>query len=82
MGRITDQKVFNAKKYKILRELHNNSIEFRHVTAFKNALFDSELLIDKHMLPVEEWERIRKYETHHLLDSINPLLLEELAVKK
>ena len=42
MGRIIDSKVFNANKYNIIKQLHNNGIEFRHVTAFKNALFDSE----------------------------------------
>jgi len=81
MGRIIDSKVFNASKHKILRQLHNNCIEFRHMTAFKNALFDSEILEDKHLLPVEEWERIRKYETHDLLDPVNQALLDELVVK-
>ena len=48
------------------------------MTAFKNALFDSELLVDNHLLPVAEWERIRKYETHHRLDAINSAILNEI----
>ena len=48
------------------------------MTAFKNALFDSEELIDNHLLPVEEWEKVRKYETHQTLDKINQAILGEI----
>ena len=48
------------------------------MTAFKNALFDSEELVDNHLLSVEEWERIRKYETHQTLDKINQTILAEI----
>ena len=48
------------------------------MTAFKNALFDSEELVDNHLLPVEEWERIRKYATHQTLDKLNEAILAEI----
>ena len=71
MNRINDSKVFNATKFKILEDLHDQSIEFRAMTAFKNALFDSEELEENHLLPLDEWERIRSYETRNILDKVN-----------
>jgi len=48
------------------------------MTAFKNALFDSEELIENHLLPIDEWERIRKYETHERLNEINSAIISEI----
>ena len=55
---IINSTVLNGGKAKILRELHERGVEFRAMTSFKNALFDSDKLYDNHLLPVEEWERI------------------------
>ena len=41
-------------------------------------LFDSELLKENHLIPLAEWERIRKYETLHYLDLVNDDLVDEI----
>ena len=69
----------NPKKAKILRELHERGVEFRAMTSFKNALFDSDKLRDNHLLPVEEWERIAA--RHTAVDSVTPLVLDEIRDK-
>ena len=81
MEMITNAKVLNGAKYSILQQLHDHSIEFRAMTAFKNALFDSELLTDNHLLPLKEWERLRVYETGRDLDEVNAIILEEIKLK-
>jgi hypothetical protein len=48
------------------------------MTSFKNMLFDSELLKENHLIPLAEWERIRAYETSHVLDDVNDALVLEI----
>lgn len=68
----------NPKKIAIVQELHKNSIELRTMTALKNALFDSELVTESHLLPMEEFERIRVYETQNHLDSAKDMLIAQI----
>ncbi len=60
---ILDPAILNSQKFVILKDLHEHVIEFKHLTGFKNELFDSDQLQDNHLLPKSEWERIRKYHT-------------------
>lgn len=48
------------------------------MTALKNALYDSDKVVNRHMLPLDEYESIRKYNTLHLIDPVNHLILEEI----
>lgn len=48
------------------------------MTSFKNLLFDSEYLKENHLIPLEEWERLRAYETSHVLDGVNSMLVKEI----
>jgi|SaaInl33SG_5_DNA_1037386.scaffolds.fasta_scaffold50319_2 hypothetical protein len=41
--------------------MHEAGIEFRNLTAFKNALFDSEELVDNHLVPMSEWRELKQY---------------------
>ena len=47
------------------------------LTAFKNALFDSELVVENHLIPLHEWSRIKPIEMIYVLDDVEPLILEE-----
>jgi hypothetical protein len=59
--KIYNKHSFNANKMKILRAMHEHSIDFNKLTSFKNALFDSELLKDNHLVPMSVWRE----EAHH-----------------
>lgn len=71
----------SPKRVQILQALHQNSIEFKIMTGLKNSLFESELLIDNHLLPLEEWKRIVGYITKNMLDNVEPILREEIITK-
>ena len=71
-------KLTNPRKVAILRSLHEKLIDVKVMTGLKNALFDSSKLVDSHLIPVEEYQRIRRYETKHLLDDQDELLLQEI----
>lgn len=43
--------------------MHNCGVEYKTLNNFKNALFESELVVRNYFLPVNEYERIRIYET-------------------
>lgn len=53
---IYNKKVFNRQKYKILRVLHENKVDFRKMTMLKNELFESEQLDDNHLVPISVWK--------------------------
>ena len=53
---IYNNKVFNRHKYKILRVLHENKVDFRKMTMLKNELFESEDLEDNHLVPLSVWK--------------------------
>ena len=53
--KIYNHKSFSKNKLKILQTLHANSIDFRKMVGFKNALFDSEELKDNHLVPIHVW---------------------------
>jgi len=55
--KIYSKKQFNNNKMRILRTLHEHSIDFNKLTAFKNALFDSEELRENHLVPVSVWNQ-------------------------
>jgi hypothetical protein len=50
--------------------MHECSLDFRCLTALKNALFDSEFLEDNHLVPMSEWKKHKEYHLHHALDPV------------
>ena len=63
---IYNKKVFNPKKFKILRWLHAQNIDFRRLTMLKNELFDYEDADDNMYIPMEHWnETIAHFDDLH-----------------
>ena len=60
--KIYNNKVLNSRKKKIMEILHATKVDFRMLTAFKNALFDSEELKDNHLIPLQVWKDVLIYE--------------------
>lgn len=58
--------------------MHEQKVDFRMLTAFKNALFDSELLEENHLIPLSVWKELKVYEMLYMLDDVEPLILEEI----
>jgi hypothetical protein len=57
--------------------MHEQGVDFRMLTAFKNALFDSEELEDNHLIPMHVWKELKAYEMIYMLDEVEPLILQE-----
>lgn len=49
--------------------LHESAIDFRMLTALKNALFDLEELEDNHIVTVESYRETARYEMNRMLDN-------------
>ena len=75
---IYNGKVFNSTKYKIMKIMHASGVDFRQLTALKNALFDSEELKDNHLVPLKVWNSCKAYEMQHGLDACEDLILGEI----
>ena len=58
--------------------MHEAGIEFRNLTAFKNALFDSEELVDNHLVPMSEWRELKQYHLQLKFDSVEAEVLKEV----
>ena len=71
-------KQYSKEKHSILKLMHENDVDFRMLTQFKNALFDSEMLEDNHLITIDEWKKILKYEMQSKLDPIEHLILDEI----
>ena len=71
-------KEYSKEKHTILKLLHEHDIDFRMLTQFKNALFDSEELEDNHLLSLDNWKSILKYEMHNILNPVEQLILKEI----
>lgn len=52
------------------------------LTAFKNALFDSEELDDNQFVPLKVFKELQEYEMYDLLAPFMKKLLEEIVDKK
>lgn len=76
--KIYNKKVLNARKHKILEIMHETKVDFRMLTAFKNALFDSEELEDNHLIPLPVWKKTLLYEMQYCLNECEDLILEEV----
>jgi hypothetical protein len=50
------------------------------LTLFKNALFDSTLLEDNHILPISEWNKLQHQEMHETLRNVDDLILSFIKV--
>lgn len=50
------------------------------LTLFKNALFDSALLEDNHILPISEWNKLQHQEMHETLRNVDDLILSFIKV--
>lgn len=73
--KIYNKKVLNKRKHEIIAKMHEQHIDFRMLTAFKNALFDSEELEENHLVPLSVWKELKQYEMLYVLDDIEPLIL-------
>ena len=62
---IYNKKVLNQRKRQIVAMLHESSIDFRMLQAFKNALFDADELEDNHLISVATYKEIAKYEMNN-----------------
>ena len=60
--------------------LHENSVDFRSLANLKNALFDSEMLRENHLVPLSEWTKEVKYQLKNALDPCEALILEEIQM--
>ena len=58
--------------------MHEAGVEFRNLTAFKNALFDSEELEENHLVPLSEWKELVKYHLHSTFDTVEADILKEV----
>ena len=79
--KIYNNKVLNSKKKKIIEILHETKVDFRMLTAFKNALFDSDDLQENHLIPLSSWKSILIYEMQYCLSPCEDLILEECLMK-
>ena len=61
--------------------LHATKVDFRMLTAFKNALFDSEELKDNHLIPLQVWKDILIYEMQYCLSPCEDLILKECLME-
>ena len=50
------------------------------LTLFKNALFDSPLLEDNHILPISEWNKLQHQEMHETLRNVDDLILSFIKI--
>lgn len=55
--------------------MHDQHIDFRLLMQFKNALFDSESLMENHLVPLSVWKEIKAVEMIWVLDEVEPLIL-------
>ena len=76
--KIYNKNVLNKRKHEIIAKMHEQHIDFRMLTAFKNALFDSEELEENHLVPLSVWKELKTYEMLYVLDDVEPLILEEI----
>jgi hypothetical protein len=58
--------------------MHECGVEFRNLTSFKNALFDSEELEDNHLVPISEWNELKSYHLHSKFDPVEEDVLSEI----
>jgi|TARA_B110001450_G_scaffold224282_1_gene221825 hypothetical protein len=59
---IYNKKVFTADKHKIIRIMHSSGVDFRRLTQLKNALFDSDDLMDNHLVPLKTFHELKEQE--------------------
>lgn len=78
--KIYNKKVLNKRKHEIIAKMHEQHIDFRMLTAFKNALFDSEELEENHLVPLRVWKELKTYEMLYVLDDVEPLILQEIQI--
>lgn len=57
--------------------MHEENIDFRLLMQFKNSLFDSEDLVENHLIPLKTWTEIKEYDMIFVLDNVEPMILEE-----
>ena len=67
--------MLNKRKHEIIAQMHDQHIDFRLLMQFKNALFDSESLMENHLVPLSVWKEIKAVEMIWVLDEVEPLIL-------
>ena len=55
--------------------MHATKVDFRMLTAFKNALFDSEDLVENHLVPLQVWKDILIIEMQYCLSPAEDLIM-------
>lgn len=75
---IFNKKVFTKSKKNLVQQMHDCSLDFRNLTAFKNALFDSEELEDNHLVPISEWNALKDYHLNRTMDPVEPAILQDI----
>jgi len=73
--KIYSNKVLNTRKKKILEIMHATKVDFRMLTAFKNALFDSEELVENHLVPLQVWKDTLIIEMQYCLSPAEDLIM-------
>lgn len=79
LDNIYAKKIFTDLKKELVLQMHKEKLDFRMLTAFKNALFDSEELIDNHLVPLKIWKEVKGYEMqHHLGPALEAKILRDI----
>jgi arginine utilization protein RocB len=47
-------------KRNLLYKMHEDKVDFRNLSLFKNILFDCEELRDNHLIPISHWKEHMK----------------------
>ena len=74
---IFNKKTFSDKKRALIQKMHECGVEFRNLTSFKNALFDSEDLEENHLVPLSDWKELKVYHLHSTFDPVEEDVLAE-----
>ena len=59
LEKISNESVFNKNKQNLILQLNENKIDYKKLIILKNAMLNSENLIDGHLLPVKEFDKFK-----------------------
>lgn len=78
LEKILKPNVLNTRKHKILKELCDFDIDIRQMTLLKNELFESDDLIDNHLVSRQVWDQTKDKLHITNLNHVELLLLLEI----
>lgn len=73
--------VFNSSKQNLILQLHENKIDYKQLIILKNAMLNSEQLIDGHLLPIKEFDKFNHIYSKDIPDNLIEQLLKEILTK-